>query len=168
MYKRKSYKVLPEVSRVRTNLAILLRERINEELIMDWFLTLLSGKNPIIVEDKRCAGGLRVMEDPNNRIAPSSERRDQAMRQLLDRRDGLPPQRMQLEAEIRATTTHTVVSAAELAKLAPRQLGAVVDALRIAMTPPAPTLVLEDSSRVQNDNSPIVDDDDDSGALGAA
>jgi hypothetical protein len=138
MGKIKGSHTLPDVKRVRVNLAILLREAINETLILDWFKMILSGRNPVLVEDRRVSGGLRVAEDPHNRIATSSERRDQAMRQLLDRRDGLPPQRMQLEAEIRSTTTHTVISAAELAQLPPQQLGAVVSALRAAMAPPTP------------------------------
>lgn len=99
---------------------------------------ILSGQNPIIVEDKRFSeqGGYKVIVDPLDPMAPSSERRDQAMRALLDRRDGLPAQRVQLEAEIRSTQLTTVVAPQEMAHLSPKVLGAVVAALKSAIAPP--------------------------------
>jgi len=104
---------------------------------------ILSGKNPIVIADKRFSeqGGYKVIEDTVDLMIPSAERRDAAMRALLDRRDGLPAQRVQLEAEIRSTQTHAVVGVPELAHLPPRVLGAVVTALRGAMTAlPAPVI----------------------------
>ncbi len=130
-------KIFPDQRRSRNNLALLLRDSFHENLIRDWFVMILSGRNPIIVVDKRCTeqGCLRVVEDPIDRMAPSAERRDQAMKELLNRRDGLPAQRVQLEAEIRATQTHAVVTPTELAGLSPRALGAVVNTLRGALLP---------------------------------
>lgn len=135
--------VLPDVKRSRTNLAILLRESFHENLIRDWFLMILSGQNPVIVEDKRFSeqGGYKVIVDPVDKMVPSPERRDQAMRALLDRRDGLPAQRVQLEAEIRSTQTHSVLGAPELAHLPPRVLGAVVSALRGALAGAPPRVI---------------------------
>lgn len=137
-------KVIPDLKRSRTSLAVLLRESFHENLIRDWFLMILSGQNPIIVEDKRYheQGGLKVVPDVNDLMAPSAERRDQAMKALLDRRDGLPAQRVQLQAEINSSQKTMIVGAPELANLSPRTLTAVAAALRTAMLAPPPLKVL--------------------------
>lgn len=127
------------VRKSRTSLAAMLRDRIHEEIIADYWLMILSGKAPAIVSDKRetLRGCLKVIEDPNDKVAPSPERRDAAMKALLERRDGMPAQRVHLEAELRASITTTTVDATALAGLPPERLGAVVSALRAALGRPA-------------------------------
>jgi len=92
------------------------------------------GKNPKIVQDARYerTGGLHVVEDTDDPRTPSPERRDAAMRHLLDRRDGLPAQRVQLEAELRTLQVTGQLSAQDLAALPPAALGRIADALRAA------------------------------------
>jgi len=122
----------PATRRSRGNLAALFRDRFHEEVIFDWFLHILMGKNPKIVQDARYerTGGLHVVEDTDDPRTPSPERRDAAMRHLLDRRDGLPAQRVQLEAELRTLQVTGQLSAQDLAALPPAALGRIADALR--------------------------------------
>jgi hypothetical protein len=125
----------PAARRSRGNLAMLLRDRVHEEVIMKWLLMILQGKNPKIVEDARCTttGGLDVVEDLDALGKPSPERQDQAMRELLNRRDGLPAQRVQLEAELRTLHVTGHISAADLAALSPAALGRIAATLRGAI-----------------------------------
>jgi len=90
------------------------------------------GKNPKIVQDARYerTGGLHVVEDTDDPRTPSPERRDAAMRELLNRRDGLPAQRVQLEAELRTLQVTGQLSAQDLAALPPVALGSIAEALR--------------------------------------
>ena len=122
----------PATRRSRGNLAALFREKFHEEIIFDWFLHILMGKNPKIVQDARYerTGGLHVVEDTDDPRTPSPERRDAAMRHLLDRRDGLPAQRVQLQAELATLQVTGQLSADDLAALPPLALGRIADALR--------------------------------------
>ena len=81
MGRPKGSAIPPDIRRSRRNLAILLRERIHEEVIVGWLKMILSGKNPVIVEDKRYVehGGLKVIADPDDLSAPSAERREQCL-----------------------------------------------------------------------------------------
>src|SRR5882724_6892941 len=88
----------PVAKRSAGNLAWLLRSHFHEKLIFEWYLMILQGKNPKIVEDARCTetSGYRVTEDADMLGAPSPERPVAPMPELLNRRDGLPMQRVQL------------------------------------------------------------------------
>jgi hypothetical protein len=125
----------PATRRSRGNLAMLLRDRVHEEVIFKWLFLILQGKNPKIVEDARCTktGGFDVVEDMDALGKPSPERQDQAMRELLNRRDGLPAQRVQLEAELRTLHVTGQISAADLASLSPAALGRIAATLRGAI-----------------------------------
>lgn len=137
--------------RAAGNLAWLLRAHFHERLIFDWYLMILQGKNPKIVEDARCkeTGGYRVDEDRDVLGAPSPERRDAAMRELLNRRDGLPMQAFQLKAELQTLQLTGTVSASELASLSPAALGRVIASLQGAIAEtralPAGTVDQEDA-----------------------
>lgn len=137
MGRQRGVAVLPDMRRSRTNLAVLLRDKVHEQVICDWFLMLLSGKNPIIVEDKRFSeqGCRKVIEDPDDLSVPSPERRDQAMKALLDRRDGLPATRVQLDAEVRTAMSRGVIDANVMSQLSPQVLGSLVTLLRGALSP---------------------------------
>jgi len=73
---------------------------------------------------------MHVTEDTDDLRCPGPERRDTAMRHLVDRRDGLPAQRVQLEAELRTLQVTGQLSAQDLAALPPAALGRIADALR--------------------------------------
>lgn len=150
-------RVLPDVKRSRKNLALLLRESFHENLIRDWFLMILSGRNPVMVEDKRRVeqGCLKVVPDVNDLMVPTAERRDQAMRALLDRRDGLPAQRVHLQAEINSTQKTMVIGASELATLGPQALTALAQTLRSAMLAPPRILELTSAAAVESE-TPVV------------
>lgn len=125
----------------------MLREKFHEEIVYQWFLMILSGKNPRIVKDARYTetNGLKVEEDTTNMTAPSPERQDQAMAALLNRRDGLPAQRVQLESELKMFSVNATVDATALAGLPAEKLAAIAATLRAALSMPSPTLALDES-----------------------
>ena len=151
--------VPPDLKRSRNNLAVMLRENFHEQIFFDWLMMILMGKNPVIVKDDRCktTNGYRVAADDKDLMAPSQERRDTALRELMNRRDGLPAQRNILEAEIRTTSTSTKIEAVALASLSPVQLGALGEALRGAIRGPvqqaltAPQENVEDAELVETE-----------------
>lgn len=124
----------PGSKRSAGNLAWLLRQEVHEKLILKWFMLIMMGKNPKFIEDDRCTNtnGMNVIPDEDDARVPSPERRDAAMREMLNRRDGLPMQAVQLTAELK--TFHAQfsgeISAGDLAALPPEALGRVVGALR--------------------------------------
>ena len=137
--------VIKAVSKSRRNLAILLRENVHEEIIMDYYLMILSGRSPKIVRDDRATTtlGLKVVPDEDDPMATSPERRDAALRAIMERRDGMPAQKIHLDAEVRSLQATAVIDPAALAALPAGRLHAVVAALRgaTAALPPPPDVV---------------------------
>lgn len=132
----------------------MLREEFPPEIVYQWFLMILSGKNPRVVKDARYTetNGLKVEEDTTNMTAPSPERQDQAMAALLNRRDGLPAQRVQLESELKMFSVNATVDAAALAGLPAEKLAAIAATLRAALSVPSPTLALDESDDEDEDD----------------
>jgi hypothetical protein len=140
----------PDERRRRGNLAWVLRGAFHENVIRDWFLMILSGRNPVIVEDKRFSeqGGFKVAEDPLDKMPPSQERRDAAMKELLLRIYGQPAAYTVLQAELDAKVRHELVAVDELVELPPHVLGSLTTLLRSALPPsddrtPPPARVLD-------------------------
>src|ERR1043165_7837854 len=92
----------PEVKRARSNLAYRIREQLDPQIIFDYYMMILYGKNPKIVPDARCteSAGLKVIADEEDCRVPSPERRDAALQRLLDRGWGMPAQSIHIEAEL--------------------------------------------------------------------
>jgi hypothetical protein len=127
----------PQSRRSAGNLAWMLRQNLHEEVIYRWYLLILMGKNPRIVEDDRykSTGGIWVVPDEDDARVPDGNRRDMAMMQLVNRRDGLPAQKVQIDAELQVLHAKLSgeISAGDLAALPPAALGRVVGALRGAI-----------------------------------
>lgn len=94
--------------RSRSDIASMLREKVHEENITTYIVMVLQGKNPIFVEDADGPGG-QIVVDSGGRCPV--ERQDAYFKILLERRDGLPAQRIHLEAEVRARAQQTVLPA---------------------------------------------------------
>ena len=125
------------IRRSRSNLAIWLRENLHESVITDWYMAILSGKDAIIVADKRCTqtGGYRVEIPERGNIPPTLDQKFRAMEDLLQRRDGMPAQHVTLEAEVRAhmAAGDGAVDKEQLSTLTPEKLMALRELLRPAL-----------------------------------
>ena len=62
------------VRRLQRSLSLVVREGFGPAWYLQWQLMVLSGKTPILVEDKRCAMGYRVAHD-ETASAPTREER---------------------------------------------------------------------------------------------
>jgi hypothetical protein len=120
--------------RSKISLAAVLRDKFKPELVADWYLMLLSGKKPIIVEDKRYDGGMTVIEAPGGYTPPTLDQMMTAMARIIERRDGMPAQHMHLEAAITAEVTALSGGMPSAGELPP----GVADAIRNALKASAP------------------------------
>jgi len=102
--------------KARTDIATMLRDEIHEANIVKYIMMFLQGKNPVFVEDKNGPGGQIVVDAGG--IPPTPERRDAYFKIMLERRDGLPAQRIHLEAEVRAAQQNRAVGEDTLAAVA--------------------------------------------------
>lgn len=135
----------PHARRANLNLAALLRERFHEDLLFEWQMLILSGQAPRIVKDARCThtGGYRCEADPDDKMATSSERRDKAMQDLLNRRDGLPMQRVALEADLRGQGQKGGFDGSALSNMDPAKLGKLIGAIKNALSASSPKPLAE-------------------------
>lgn len=113
----------------RQNLAAWLRENVSEEQIGTWLIALTQGRDPRAKPGELAA-------------RPTLEQSLRAMTMLLERRDGMAPQHIHLEAEMRShlTVLGTQIDPARLADLAqkdPAKLKALRDGLRALVSPTA-------------------------------
>lgn len=122
----------------RRNLAMWLRENVTEEKIGKYLIDLVEGRDPRAKEGELAA-------------RPTLEQSMRAMTMLLERRDGMAPQHIHLEAEMRSQVA--VLGAqvdpgrlAELAARDPDKLRAIRDGLR-ELVSGAPPAAIEAESR---------------------
>lgn len=116
----------------------MLRENLHEDVIFRWFLLIMMGKNPKIIEHGSYVktGGLWVVPDDEDARVPDGNRRDMAMRELLNRRDGLPAQKIQIDAELRSMQLTGTLGPDAFQALAPDVLARVVGSLKGAIASP--------------------------------
>lgn len=79
------------------------RNRVDPQLWLDWHFMIASGQNPrILLDDDRNPIGLE--EDPSPGASPPTlAQRNDSMRVLMERRDGLAPQKIDFTANVQAT-----------------------------------------------------------------
>lgn len=77
-----------------------IRERIDPDVLIDFHVAILEGKNPVL---ESYGETWRVIPDPNPMSpAPTLEQKSQSAKWLTDRGHGLPVQSTQVDVEIRA------------------------------------------------------------------
>ena len=93
----------PTAQRMKINreLAAVLRERCPGEMIAEYYLAVLEGKNPVLVKDAHRVTGWRIDHD-EGREKPSLDQKMAAMKELVLRRDGQAPSHVHVQADLRA------------------------------------------------------------------
>lgn len=77
----------------------LTRKRVDPELILEWYMMILMGKNPVADKDEQ--GNYYIKEDPSpNAPPPTLEQKNAAMRVVLERREGMVPQKVDFTANV--------------------------------------------------------------------
>jgi hypothetical protein len=102
----------------RNSLAVALRKDFSDEWISSWLREVIEGRDPNTKRDAdgKALGGLTT--------TPDWQLRMRAMAMMLQRRDGMPAQHIQLEQEVRAMTAVVgqSISGDALKRLPPEQL----------------------------------------------
>lgn len=110
-----------------TSISTVLRERVDPNILFEFQWMVLMGKNPVMESDGN--GGWRVIEDRNpNAPPPTLEQRQSVVKWITDRRDGMAPQQVHIEAMLKATI-QPEIPAEIMAALDPRQLVLLTQAL---------------------------------------
>jgi hypothetical protein len=80
-----------------------LREDIDPSVYIQTLKTIMMGSVPLWVDDARVEGGIKVIPDPNPLMSsPTLEQRMSAMREMVNRQEGLAVQSIQLDAQFKA------------------------------------------------------------------
>lgn len=122
-----------------------IRERIPASIYVEFYLAVLQGKDPKIIEDEDTDSGMRVAWDERGGIPPTLEQKLQALKWLADRGYGQAPSVQHLEAVLRVE--HSGASALPVGKLPPSTMHTIRAALQGALksaAPPDPTSALPD------------------------
>lgn len=111
-----------------TSIAYILRERVDPALCMEFWLMILSDKNPAFEQDKK-TGKWRVTESLNG-PTPTMQQKIDALKEVQNRRDGLAPQTHTIEAMIK-TQIRPELPGELLAALNPEALPLLMRALSL-------------------------------------
>jgi hypothetical protein len=75
------------------------RQHADPDIIYQFYHMITCGINPVIIGDP---GNQSVVPDPSpHAISPTLQQKSDAMRIIMERRDGLPAQSIQIDAEVR-------------------------------------------------------------------
>ncbi len=81
------------------------RERADPDILFDFWWMILQDKVPYIEKDK--GGRWRVAEDPNpNAQTPTLRDKVEALKEIQNRRDGMAPQSVHIDAMLKTTVQH--------------------------------------------------------------
>ena len=143
------------------------REKVNPDILLDWDLMVLQGKNPILLWDARLQE-FRCEADPSPMAtAPTLNDKRQSQQNLLNRGWGMAASTVNIEANIKSQTLAFGVGIdnASLAKLDPNILFAIRDNLASLFAPKTDTsdaidaefTELSPDSDAVNTNSPLLE-----------
>lgn len=130
--------------RFNRNLAILAREMVPAELLIEFHLAILQGHNPHFVKDARCSSGWRVTWPERGELVPTLAEKTASVTFLRQAGYGMPAQAHYVEADIRS---HAADSGVDLTALQgdPGKVFALVQALRGALAAPQEASADEDA-----------------------
>lgn len=121
--------------RFNRNLAILAREMVPAELLIEFHLAILQGHNPHFVKDARCSSGWRVTWPERGELVPTLGEKSASVTFLRQAGWGMPAQAHYVEADVRSRQGELDVDLTAL-QGDPGTVFALVQALRGALAAP--------------------------------
>lgn len=118
--------------RFNRNLAILAREMVPPELLIEYHLAVLQNQNPVLARDGRAAGGWLVRGDEKARELPTLADKAASIKFLREAGWGMPAQAHYVDMDV---SRHAADSGVDLASISgdPQKLHQIAQALRLAL-----------------------------------
>lgn len=135
-----------DTRRFNRNLALLARELVPPELLIEFHLAILQGHNPIIKQDARAKGGWVVWWDEKTEQVPNLEQKVRSVDFLRQAGWGLPAQAHYVDLDVKTAQAAPAIDITAVAN-SPRALSAMVGALRAALDAGKAQKVLDAESR---------------------
>lgn len=116
---------------IQYSVAEKIRDRVDPDLIVDYWVMILKGQNPLWEDDPKSPHGTRVIPDPNPMLpTPTLEQRTRAVQELTNRGWGLAVQSIQIDAQLKQTL-ELGIPAQLLEQANYKALAIIRDALRL-------------------------------------
>lgn len=149
--------------RYSQSISTLIRQKVDPDTLWQFMWSIAQGIKPVAVEEAPGNGQWRIIPDPNpNATSPTLEQQITAIKWLVDRRDGLAPQKIDFNATLTAELPDAMLTGLLENPLALVKLREVF--LLQAPGPESPEENVEDAEIVDseaelvNDESPPVED----------
>lgn len=128
--------------RFNRNLALLARQMVPPELLIEYHLAVLQDHNPFIVRDERYKDGWKVeWDDRKTRELPTLADKTASIKFLREAGWGMPAQAHYVDMDVRASGRDSGVDLAPIAD-DPMTLHRVAEAVRLALEAPGQASVL--------------------------
>lgn len=118
--------------RFNSNLAVMVRERVPPELLIDFHLAVLQGKNPHIMSDNRHESGWKVTWSDKEHELPTLDQKVNSVNFIRQAGWGLPAQAVHIQQDVNSAMSHVDVDFSALANH-PIRLAQIAGALRQAL-----------------------------------
>lgn len=118
--------------RFNSNLAIMVRERVPPELLLDFHLAILQGKNPHIMSDDRTTSGWKVTWSEREHDLPSLDQKVNSVNFIRQAGWGLPAQAHYVQQDVNSASSQVDVDFGALANQ-PIRLAQIARVLRQAL-----------------------------------
>lgn len=145
----------PDTRVYARSLTMAIREGVPVDLIVEFHLTILDGKTPVLKRDGRTSSGWKVEPAPGG-FTPSFADIRASLRFLAEYGWGQPVQSIQLDAEVRGQVAQLSASVdlTPLGSADPTAVLALRDAVQRALAPPKSPEDVEDAELVEPVTTP--------------